>query len=86
MMAGPDYIVDIQSLKQRGAAHEATRGSSSLTGRPWLAVHWQCCQVYTRVYRNAAGTAYEGRCPRCGKQVSAKVGPGGTHARFFEAS
>ncbi|MCX5659856.1 MAG: hypothetical protein NTW19_09060 [Planctomycetota bacterium] len=57
----------------------------SLRGRPWLSVRWRCCGGYTRVYRNAQATAYEGRCPTCSKPVRVKVGQGGTDCRFFEA-
>lgn len=83
-MAGPDYIVDINGVRipnpQAGGAD-----GESLRGRPWLAVHWKCCGVYSRVYRNRRGTMYEGRCPKCGQPVTARVGPGGTSHRFFEA-
>jgi PHP family Zn ribbon phosphoesterase len=48
-------------------------------------VHWRCCSAYSRVYRNKAATAYEGRCPRCGKLVTIRIGAEGTAARFFEA-
>lgn len=96
-MPGPDYIVDIEGLRpateqesrantnvqpQSGAA--AASGANS-RGRPWIAVTWKCCSVYSRVYRNRAGTCYEGRCPKCGKPVQARVGPGGTDNRFFQA-
>ena len=58
---------------------------ASLRGRPWIAVRWECCSAYSRIYRNAAGTAYEGRCPRCRRPVRVRVGPGGTDHRFFTA-
>ena len=54
-------------------------------GRAWLGVFFKCCHVYSRLYRNAAGTAYTGRCPRCSNTVSARVGPGGTTRRLFFA-
>jgi hypothetical protein len=83
-MTGPDYIVDIDGLKAPdGSGRDAD--AASFRGRPWLAVHWRCCGVYSRVYRNKAGTLYEGRCPKCGRPVTARVGPGGTSHRFFEA-
>ena len=97
-MHRPDYIVDIATLKagatstagtlgsQAGIGHGGgPGGSTSLTGRPWLAVHWQCCRTYSRIYRNQAGDAYEGRCPQCGAAVNAKVGPNGVSTRFFTA-
>ena len=82
-MAGPDYIVDIDGIKPPAPPQNK---STRLQGRPWLAVQWKCCSVYSRIYRNKAGTMYEGKCPKCGKPVSAKVGAGGTSKRFFEAS
>ncbi|MFG0257338.1 MAG: hypothetical protein ACF8GE_05490 [Phycisphaerales bacterium JB043] len=60
--------------------------TSGLAQRPWLSVYFQCCHVYTRIYRSADGTAYSGACPRCGNRVRARVGPGGTTQRFFRAS
>lgn len=85
----PDYFVDISGLKPgavgryRGSA--ATGGGDGLRDRPWLAVHWKCCHAYSRVYRNAEGTLYEGACPKCGRRARARVGPDGVDARFFEA-
>lgn len=90
-MSGPDYIVDIDGLGAvsggavSGGAKDAGSSGGSLRGRPWLAVQWKCCRRYSRIYRNRAGTAYEGRCPKCGAPVKAVIGEGGTSARFFVA-
>jgi hypothetical protein len=54
-------------------------------GRKWLGVLFECCDVYYRIYRNAAGNAYEGRCPRCGLHLRIPISPDGTDARFFRA-
>ena len=53
--------------------------------RKFLGVHFQCCNVYARAYINKEETAYKGVCPRCGKRVNVKIGPGGTDTRFFSA-
>ena len=53
--------------------------------RKFLGVNFDCCRVYARIYLNPEGTAYKGMCPRCGKRLEIKVGPGGTTSRFFTA-
>jgi len=85
----PDYIVDIGTGGGAGRARPNPRragsGNASQQGRPWLSVRWRCCGQYSRIYRNRTGTAYAGNCPRCGKPVRIKIGPGGTNHRLFEA-
>lgn len=80
----PDYIVDIAGLDSQ-SDNAVNNRQNGLQGRPWLAVKWRCCSVYSRVYRNARGDAYEGRCPKCASPVRARIGEGGTSSRFFEA-
>jgi hypothetical protein len=53
--------------------------------RPFLGIQFRCCRSYGRIYRNAAATAYEGHCPRCGSRVKVPIGPGGKDSRFFSA-
>ncbi len=53
--------------------------------KKFLGVHFQCCNVYARVYLDKEQAAYRGMCPRCGKRVEVRIGPGGTEARFFTA-
>ena len=84
MASGPDYILKIEGLATPDASKES-RQDAAMQGRPWIAVRWQCCSAYSRIYRNRQGTAYEGRCPRCGTQARAAIGPGGTNSRFFNA-
>ena len=62
----------------------ATRFDEAVhSARPFLSVHFACCNAYCRIYRNVDGTRYEGRCPKCAKPVTFAVGPGGTDSRTF---
>lgn len=55
------------------------------TGRPFLGVRFPRCRAYGRLYLNADGSAYTGRCPRCGAALRVAVGEHGTRQRFFDA-
>lgn len=77
-----DYILDLRSLPDGAGDRGVRRG---MRGRPWISVNWRCCGAYSRVYRNRAGTAYVGNCPRCGRAVRVGIGPEGTSTRFFDA-
>ena len=84
MSSEPDYIVDIGGIQ---AGHPAPADKAPPQGdRRWLGVRFECCDVYSRIYRNHKQTAYVGHCPRCGRPVRVRIGPGGTTARFFRAT
>jgi hypothetical protein len=71
-----DYRVEVSGMRNQP-------DSGAFQGRPFLRIHFACCSVYCRIYRNSEGTAYVGRCPRCGKSVRFLVGEGGTDKRTF---
>ncbi len=74
--------LDLSSGDEFSSAQQA--GSSAAAGQ-FLGVHFQCCDVYVRVYPNAERTAYQGNCPRCARPVKFLIGEEGTCARFFSA-
>ena len=83
-----DYKVELSGADGAGAERPRTavRGNvGQATGaiRPYLSVHFACCGVYQRVYRDPSGKEYRGRCPRCARAVTFAVGEGGTSARSF---
>lgn len=71
-----DYRIEISGL-------EPNEPSRKAPSRPYLSVHFKCCGVYCRVYRNAEATAYVGRCPKCTRSVRFLVAEGGSDERFF---
>jgi hypothetical protein len=77
MSESHDYKLDVDALS----------GNSGRPAqkRPFLSVLFACCSVYQRVYKNPAGDAYVGRCPRCGRSIRFDIGPGGTSDRSFIA-
>ena len=86
----PGEQLDLSSpsgMPEAGRPNESSLESAAAGqgGRPFVGVRFACCEVYVRVYVNRGLTAYEGNCPRCGKKVSLRIGPGGTDARFFTA-
>lgn len=60
-------------------------GDKPAKPRKYVGIQFECCGTYTRIYQNRQGTAYEGRCPRCLRQVRLKIAPWGTNERFFQA-
>lgn len=61
------------------------RQSAGDNVRPFIGVHFTCCNIYTRIYRDKRGGFYEGRCPTCFKKVGFVEGHGGHTERFFRA-
>ncbi len=53
--------------------------------KKFLGIVFACCNVYTRIYVNASGKHYEGRCPSCLRHLSIRIGKGGVKDRFFIA-
>jgi hypothetical protein len=72
--------VDLSSELPTG---KSPRPAEATSNRPFLGIHFTCCQVYSRIYMNAQGAAFEGRCPRCARPVTVRIGPDGTDSRFF---
>lgn len=82
-MDDPGSRLDLSS-DSSGDASRPQSGSDERGG--FLGVQFECCSIYSRIYKNRDATAYEGRCPRCMKRVTVSIGPGGGSARFFTAS
>lgn len=84
-------IVDIPGVESPGrpapSNGKAGVGGAKPAGeaRPWLGVYFRCCHVYSRMYRQPGSSRYLGNCPRCGAEVRATVGEGGTSQRMFFA-
>lgn len=81
MQDDPAYILD---LGGDGGGRSDPQDEAA-AARAWLGVQFDCCHVYSRVYRNDAGTAYVGRCPGCYREIRIGIGPGGSTERFFRA-
>jgi len=86
----PDYIVEIPELRNGHSSDqpecvEATISAKKAGSRRYICVLFECCSVYLRIYRDRSGSAYQGRCPRCLRQVCVRIGQDGTDTRFFVA-
>ena len=81
-MAESSDRIEIDGLEQSA---EITRRHAGEADRRFIMVWFRCCHQYGRLSRNRTETRYEGRCPKCGGNVSAGIGPGGSARRIFEA-
>ncbi len=54
--------------------------------REHLGIHFRCCHLYGYIYKNKAGTAYVGHCPKCMAKVEVKISKDGTGSgqRMFQ--
>ncbi|MHC4808791.1 MAG: hypothetical protein ACYTEV_00280 [Planctomycetota bacterium] len=82
-MHDPQDRLELHGMTRPPAAKADGDGASS--SRRFLSVWYSCCHAYGRLERDASGTRYVGRCPRCGSRVQARIGTGGTNRRMFEA-
>lgn len=54
--------------------------------RPCIGVYFECCGVYSRIYRRPEQMEYVGNCPRCLAKLRVKVRADGTSQRIFRAT
>lgn len=83
-----DYKLDLTSLTPEAPPAppaSPTRSSTQNTSaRPFLRVHFACCNVYLRLYRNESPTPhYAGACPKCAKSVRFNISSTGSASRDF---
>lgn len=76
--------IDIAGVAQSDTSGKATPDVDP--ARKFLSLHFQCCHVYGRLYRNEQASAYEGRCPACAAAVRVGIGPEGSGRRIFQAT
>ena len=77
--------VDVFCMEWTSPNDERRSHGANALPRKFLSIWYRCCHTYGRLNRNQDGTAYEGRCPRCGASARAIIGPGGSNQRMFEA-
>ena len=53
--------------------------------KPFIGIHFKCCNIYSRIYLNNKGDAFVGWCPKCTKKIIVKVSPDGSESPFFTA-
>ena len=78
-----DYKLEISGLTPSAAGESSDKRSAA---RPFLGIHFACCGVYQRIYREHESAHYAGRCPRCRREVIFAVGTGGSASRIFTVS
>jgi hypothetical protein len=66
-------------------AKQDKENAEDKSGRPFVGIHFECCNIYSRIYINKMKTAYVGWCPKCGAKIEISIDPNGTDDRFFSA-
>lgn len=64
-------------------AQSAPLPSHAPSPRSFVAIHFACCGVYTKIYENKNGTAYHGACPKCCRPATIRISDEGTDDRYF---
>ena len=80
-----DYILDLSSTQASPVGRPPNADSDKTPPRPYLSILFKCCNLYAPIYKNSAGSAYAGHCPRCARAVRVPIGPGGSTSRVFIA-
>lgn len=63
------------------------KDDANATGAPQsLGVMFECCHIYRRIFKRPDGSAYEGRCPKCGHPARVLVGEGGSASRVWRST
>jgi len=75
-----DYNLD---LSPQSGVTPPPETAAPTPARPYLSVHFACCNIYLRIYRTPDNKSYKGHCPRCNKQVTFTVAATGTSSRIF---
>ena len=73
-----------RSKRSRGAGRRL-ESRKSCGARPFIGVHFRCCNLYARAYFDSLKRAYMGQCPRCGGRVEFPVREGGSGSRLWSA-
>lgn len=83
-MTGRGERLNLTSDPETSAeALESAPPSHVASPRSYVAIHFACCGVYTKIYQNKTGTAYHGACPKCCRPATIRISDDGTDDRFF---
>lgn len=81
--------IDLSSDPFTGSvSHSSTTGADGtrLGGRPFMGIHFACCNTYLRVYPEGAGKTKTLHCPRCARTLKVEFSETGETARFRQIS